>query len=139
MARDTTTGAVLEKMIIPALEQGGYHYWKQQYVGERPGGRKHMVDFLVWKEGSNPILVSMKYQDTPGTAEQKVPFEVICLMKAIKDNETYEKAYIVMGGSGWTLRDFYVEGGLKEYIVNSENVHLLKLEDFIRLANHGNL
>lgn len=139
MARNTKTGDVLERSVIPALEQGGYKHDRQQIVGERPGGRKHKVDFVVWKEGSKPILVSMKYQDSSGTAEQKVPFEVICLVKAIKDNQMYERAYIVMGGSGWTLRDFYTSGQLEDYIVDMKNVSLLTLEGFLKLANHGKL
>jgi len=32
--------------------------------------------------------------------EQKVPFEVICLMDAMEQNPNYQKAYLVLGGEG---------------------------------------
>lgn len=37
----------------------------------------------------------MKWQQVSGTAEQKVPFEVICLMEAVATG-AYQKAYLVL-------------------------------------------
>lgn len=65
-------------MIIPALQRGGYGCEKQVELGCRPGGRKHKVDAIATKGGAR-IIVSLKWQQVSGTAEQKVPFEVICL------------------------------------------------------------
>lgn len=36
--RNTNTGGVLEAMILPALDRGGYTYRKQSETGTRPGG-----------------------------------------------------------------------------------------------------
>ena len=75
-----------------------------------------------------------------GTAEQKVPFEVTCLIKALKNNKSkYEKAYLVLGGDGWKLRDYYIEGGLEEYLKDTDLVKIITLESFIALANKGKL
>lgn len=127
-------------MVIPALGKGQYEYLKQQIIGKRLGDGKHKVDFIVWKEGSKRILVSMKWQQVGGTAEQKVPFEMICLINAIQEHtDLYEKAYIVMGGNGWKLRDKYIQGELSRYINGSSLVTLINLEDFIRLVNQGRL
>ncbi len=35
MSRNTTTGLVLERMVVPALEQGGYSYKAQTKLGQR--------------------------------------------------------------------------------------------------------
>ena len=51
MARDTSTGQVLEAMVLPSLTQGGYTYQKQVDVGRRPNGSKHYIDVLAQKEG----------------------------------------------------------------------------------------
>ena len=99
-----------------------------------------MVDLVASKPGGKPILVSLKWQQVGGTAEQKVPFEVICLLKALRNNDgMYGRAYIVLGGGGWTLRDFYVGGGLKDYMKDSERVSVTSLEAFVAAANKGNL
>ncbi|HXE90395.1 MAG TPA: PD-(D/E)XK nuclease superfamily protein [Terriglobales bacterium] len=137
--RDTRTGHVLERMILPSLQQGGYACETQKTVGNRIGGGRHKVDAIATKAGRN-LLVSLKWQQVGGTAEQKVPFEVICLMKAVRDSSgTYEKAYLVLGGRGWKLRDAFVKGELKRYIPYQGLVEIVALEDFVALANGGKL
>ena len=73
MARNTRTGQVLEMMVLPALEMGGYFVEKQVRLGERLGGGKHYADILATK-GDESIVVSLKWQQSSGTAEQKVPY-----------------------------------------------------------------
>jgi hypothetical protein len=135
--RNTTTGGVLEAMILPALKRGGYTYLTQQLVGMRFGGGRHFVDVVAEKDDQK-YLVSLKWQQVSGTAEQKVPFEVICLAEAIRA-DGFAKAYLVLGGEGWKLRDFYVGGGLKIYLAHAETVDILTLEGFVARANQGKL
>lgn len=160
--RDTTTGGVLEAMIIPALRRGGYHYRKGVYINHRPGSNRHKVDVVAWL-GKNPILISLKWQQVPGTTEQKIPFEVICLAEALRKwiggkrkkiscqepncpkkgelilHTGKPSAYLVLGGLGWSLREFYVSGGLKKYLRNAHGVKIITLEDFVALANKRKL
>jgi hypothetical protein len=91
--RNTTTGGVLEAMIIPALKRGGYTYLTQQIIGERFGGGRHFADVVAEKEGQK-YLVSLKWQQVSGTAEQKVPFEVICLAEAVRER-AFARAYLL--------------------------------------------
>jgi PD-(D/E)XK nuclease superfamily protein len=135
--RDTGTGAVLERMVLPALERGGYTYETQVKIGTRIGGGSHVVD-LVAKKDDSTFLISVKWQQVSGTAEQKVPFEVICLEEAIRTGQ-YEKAYVVLGGDGWKLRTFYTAGTLNQYIKMSGKVDILTLESFIAKANMAKL
>ena len=137
--RNTTTGAVLERMVLPALQCGGYDYKTQVRIGERLGGRRHMVDAVAQRDGRK-WLVSMKWQQVSGTAEQKVPFEVICLVDAMQTQPgTYDKAYVVLGGEGWTLRAFYTSGALQRYLKDSDTVEIVTLEGFVARANQGKL
>src|SRR5262245_56700814 len=100
-------------MVLPALKNGGYAYKTQQHIGKRLGVGKHMIDVVANKD-DRTILVSMKWQQVSGTAEQKVPYEVICLMEALESKE-YAKAYLVLGGDKWSLREMYVSGGLAKF------------------------
>jgi len=135
--RNTRTGGVLEQMVLPALDQGGYAYKVQVKIGQRLGCGQHFVDVIAQKDGP-PILISMKWQQVSGTAEQKVPFEVICLLEALESGD-YGKAYLVLGGEGWTLRSFYVEDGLQKYLNYGQKVEILTLESFVGRANAGKL
>ena len=135
--RNTNTGGVLEAMVLPALERGGYAYEKQALAGNRCGGGVHKVDAVAMKDDVK-ILVSMKWQQTGGTAEQKVPFEVMCLADAVRGQHA-GRAYLVLGGDGWTLRDYYTSGALSAHLIHASLVNVVTLEAFIRLANNGQL
>lgn len=135
--RDTGTGAVLEAMVLPALDRGGYEWRVQVETGTRPGGRRHQVDAIASKDGRS-VLISVKWQQTSGTAEQKVPFEVMCLAEAINARQP-DKAYLVLGGDGWTLREYFTSGRLSEHLIHSALVKVVTVEAFVRLANTGAL
>jgi len=135
--RNTRTGGVVEQMVLPALDQGGYTYKIQVNIGQRLGCGQHFVDVIAEKNARR-ILISMKWQQVSGTAEQKVPFEVICLLEALESGN-YGKAYLVLGGEGWTLRNFYVGDGLKRYLAYADKVEILTLESFVGKANAGKL
>ena len=137
MSRNTRTGNVLERMLLPALEQGGYSYRVQEKLGKRFGIGSHIVDAVAEKNGKQ-ILISVKWQQVSGTAEQKVPFEVLCLLEAM-ENGPYQKAYLVLGGEGWTLRKFYTSGGLAKYLSYGDRIEILTLEAFVARANSGKL
>ena len=137
MPGNTRTGGVLEAMILPALDRGGYKYSAQVAIGHRLGRGQHIVDIVARKE-DRQFLVSVKWQQVMGTAEQKVPFEVICLLDALEGGP-YSMAYLVLGGEGWKLRNFYVDGGLKKYLPIDGKVEILTLEGFVARANAARL
>jgi len=123
-------------MVIPALTKGGYRTRKQVHVGTRPGGGKHVVDAVAGHPSGKTFLISLKWQQVSGTAEQKVPFEVLCLAHAIEtDPGKYDGAYLVLGGEGWKLREFYLSGALSRYMKGIDAVRIVSLEDFIGRAN----
>ena len=124
-------------MVVPALEQGGYSFETQVHVGQRLGIGRHVVDAIVTK-GDEKILVSVKWQQIRGTAEQKVPFEMICLAEVLEAGP-YRRAYLVLGGEGWTLRDFYTSGGLRRFIPLTARIEVVTLEGFVGRANQGKL
>jgi len=134
---DTRTGSVLEAMVIPALDHGGYSCKVRVHIGRRLGCGRHYVDVVAARDGCT-FLISLKWQQVSGTAEQKVPFEVICLAEALHSGE-YEKAYVVLGGEGWTLRDLYTSGGLQKHLKDADRVELVTLEAFVARANMGRL
>lgn len=137
MPRDTRTGGVLEQMILPSLERGGYQYKVRVKIGQRLGCGAHYVDVIAEKD-EKKYLISLKWQQVAGTAEQKIPFEVICLAEALESGQ-YEKAYVVLGGEGWTLRKFYASGGLTKYLRGAEKVEIVTLEGFVARANRADL
>src|SRR6266487_5085264 len=111
-------------MILPALKRGHYTYQAQVKAGTRCGGGTHRVDTLAEKDGAK-VLVSLKGQQTGGTAEQKVPFEVMCLADAVRAGHA-NRAFVVLGGDGWTLRDYYTSGALVDLLIHAALVRVVR-------------
>jgi hypothetical protein len=138
--RDTGTGRILEQMILPTLRGGGYTVYVQQHIGDRlGGGRKHLVDVIAEDTDGSRFLISLKWQQVNGTAEQKVPFEVMCLADAVLASNQVTKAYLVLGGEGWTLREYFTKGGLASHLTHADKVSIITLEGFIAKANRAEL
>ena len=127
----------MEEMILPALKRGGYSVRTQVAIGKRLGCGRHVVDAIAEK-GDQNLLVSVKWQQVAGTAEQKVPFELICLLDAV-ERGPYSKAYLVLGGEGWKMRQFYIGGGLNQYLPLGNSVEIISLEGFVGKANQAQL
>lgn len=139
MPRNTSSGLVLENMVLPALKMGGYQVQTQVVIGMRMGVGKHKVDVVARSGTGDQVLISLKWQQSSGTAEDKVPFEVLCLREAVTaENSPYRKAYLVLGGEGWTRRSFFIKE-LEAYLPHREHVIVITLEGFIALANRGRL
>jgi hypothetical protein len=137
MPRNTRTGAVLEQMVLPALEMGGYIIERQVRLTDRLGGGKHYADIVASKNGER-IVISLKWQQSSGTAEQKVPYEFMCLADVLANDSTIHKAYIVIGGDGWTKHSFFLNG-LDSWVNTKEFVDVLRLDTFVAKANQGKL
>ena len=137
----TRTGRVLEEMVLPALQLAGYQYEKQSCIGRVMGDRPYRADLLVHDRGSGRrIVVSLKWQQVAGTAEQKIPFEAIALLQQL-ESRACDEAYLILGGTGWTpqLREFYLSGGLCRFIPEAKRVKIVGLEEFIKLVNNRQL
>jgi hypothetical protein len=137
----TRTGSTLEVTVEAVLLNNSYAVQKQQNVGTKPGGGRHKVDLVGMRPNGSQFLVSLKWQQTAGSAEEKIPFEVIKLLHALRENPQYDKAYIVIGGNGFTtgLVDFYLSDEFRTYIRESQKIEILTLNDVITRANRGAL
>src|SRR5579864_7610837 len=135
----TRTGSTLEVTVEAVLLNNSYAVQKQQIVGTKPGGGRHKVDLVGMRPNGTRFLVSLKWQQTAGSAEEKIPFEVIKLLHALRENPNYDKAYIVIGGGGFTssLVDFYLSEEFRSYVRESEKIEILTLNDVMARANKG--
>ncbi len=138
-ARNTQTGKTFEAAVQKTLIELGYEVTTQQQVGTRPNGSRHLIDLIAKKE-KRSLLISLKWQQSSGTAEQKIPYEVICLSEALKQARgTYHAAYLVLGGEGWTLKKFYLSGGLDRHLNLQQEIKILSPEDLLARAKNGKL
>ena len=113
------SGTKFEKIIAKKLKEQGCQVAEQVYIGNKFRNKKHQVDSLV----NGKLLVSVKWQDTGGTAEEKVGYEMWTLNEKIKSG-AYEKAFVIMGGPGWTIYE-----NLQKMAKLFSKVTLIRYED----------
>ena len=101
------------------------------------GTGRHVVDVVAERDGLR-YLISLKWEQVAGTAEQKVPFEIICLSEALEGGD-YAGAYLVLGGERWRFRDFFISDRIKAYMRVSDLIDITTLEAFIAKVNSGGL
>ena len=132
----TRTGTGQELMIESLLEFNHYNYQKQVFIGKQLFNNRYKADFVV----DHSIIISLKWQQVAGTAEQKVIYEIASLIKII-EYDNFKKAYVVIGGNGFSQN-------AKEYLFRQEHRNILKhgdlvenigVEDFIARLNNHNL
>ena len=140
--RDTTTGsnyeAIIEMCIKRSCEKNDLGANSQSNVGVKPGGGRHRVDWEIFKNQDPDIrgLISCKYQETSGTAEEKIAYEVIKLLHAMKTDVRFKKSWIIMGGEGWSLgmRQF-INNHLTEWIPEMNNKVVILTTDQLISSN----
>jgi hypothetical protein len=88
--RGTRTGLVQEQMVAAALTANGYSFKMHVKINHQLFGNVYIADFLV-KGVNGDIIVSLKWQQTPGTAEQKIIYEIATLIDIVKLNQSIKK------------------------------------------------
>lgn len=129
--RNTTTGKDFETRIEELLEDFSDHSFERQVnIGVKRNGGKHILDVLL----NGEELISLKYQQVYGTAEEKIPFEFMKLQHAI-DDYGYKSATIVIAGpdSAWKWKDYYLSNEFSSQMKQIyPDVNIMELKDFMK-------
>jgi hypothetical protein len=126
----THSGKRFEACILAALIEAGFEVETQVRIGTRAGSLKeHVVDFVARRKAKT-LLVSTKWQNSAGSVEEKVPWEVLCLNQALRGND-YSAGFIVLGGKGWTLRDYFTSPAFLDSMNVSPKLTVATFETFM--------
>jgi hypothetical protein len=128
----THSGKRFEVAVRPALVDAGFEVDAQVRIGLRAGSLKeHVVDFVA-ERGGKSVLISTKWQNSRGSAEEKVPWEVLCLNHALREAR-YRAGFLVLGGNGWSLRDYFTSPEFRNAMHVSPKLKIVTLETFMGL------
>jgi hypothetical protein len=137
--RDTSTGAHYKEIVGARLNVIGlkkkFDVLPNVEIGLKPGGQVNRVPFVIVDKNNDDLrgIVSCKIQTTGGSAEEKVAFEIIKLLVAMRSDRRYRHAWLILGGSGWTpqLLDFYKDE-MDSYIPRMRNrITILRTDDML--------
>jgi hypothetical protein len=129
------SGNLFRDDVLRQLEARGYLCLREQPLGEAFGAAYHADLFLPEKQ----FVVSLKWQQSRGTAEQKITHDAIRLNILLRKG-AIKRAYLVLGGppEAWTIRDSLIKD-LGELIRFHPELRLVRYEELIALANRAEL
>ena len=137
----TRSGRIWEKVIQPVLDVHYAERYKAQVaVGTKLTGEAYIADFVVYHPSGN-IIVSAKWQQTKGTAEEKILWDIANLIAIVRGSGGYRKAYVVLGGGGFSegMLNFLLRQGHSGILQDGHLVEVVSLEDFLTRANQGRI
>ena len=115
-----STGASFEARVEKIIRSLGLSYLRQVKMGASILGRRRITDFLVYDDAGRSLGVECKFQQVPGSAEDK-------LVHTITDFEARPvKHILVFGGDGFSrnIRGYLLSTGkavelsqLRSYLV----------------------
>ena len=98
--RATKQGKKFEDIVASQLDVAGAKYERQVRLANGSiFGKTKVIDFLITNSARYPngLYMEIKWQDSSGTAEEKIPYSVACIKKCY-DLPTV----LLLGGSGLT-------------------------------------
>ena len=127
---------ILQESLIPALERAGYAVQQRASIGLDLTGQEYIVDVLASMPSGCSFPISLQWRQISGTVEETIPFEAMTLAKAVRDSDSrFEKGYLVLAGSKWSLKEFLVNGTLQEYLRYGELISIMELDEFLTKIN----
>jgi hypothetical protein len=134
----TESGRTFEQEIVFALKQRDYRVEKSKYaLGQNLAGKDYKRAYIATSPSGKMILISSVYQDSTGTVQEKVPWEVLSLASVLSQTrDRFSRGYVVLGGTtGWTLKSYFTSGRLQEHLVGAENVIVVDRDTLESLAS----
>lgn len=131
------SGTRFENVVKQFLQDNGWSVEKQYPCGYRLGKRKPYKVDLKASKGDRDILISCKYQEVAGSAPDKLPYEYMSLLHAVKTNEM-DKGYLVLFGKELIEHNVFHPLRISEmeaYMTISTKVQVIEFEELMGLAN----
>ena len=139
---NTGSGKSFENEVRNLLSTHGFKISNPKAaLGTDLAGRAYKRAFIAESSDGTLLLVTTYFQDTSGTVQEKVPWDVLTLGKILnKSNGRFARAYLVVGGvRGFTLRPYFTSGELQASLVGCECVIIVDQDELRRLASTGKL
>jgi hypothetical protein len=101
------TGKTYKAALNSFVRECGYSVAENVIVGEKIDGSTMKASLVLRPDKKRRVLVFVRTQTVSGSAEDKVPYD---LLNADKVRNKGEKAFLVLSGKGWSLekKKFFV-------------------------------
>lgn len=130
-SRQTEAGHQSAVGAVAATLSGRHVRFTEDVAVVEVGGFPYRVEFLLFPPNGERVPVKVMWQDSSGSAEQKVPWHLIHLQRAIATNTDITRAYLVLGGSGWSRQQMFIGGLLHSLMPGNDAITIESLDRFL--------
>ena len=121
--------------IKTALRAGGY-FCEDKVPDESPFGDYKVRLAARHSKHQKRIAIGFQYQETKGTAEEKIAHHLVCLGHVAARGQ-YRKVFLVWGGENW--KNSPTNAAYDLHIVNARRVTIIGMPAFCADARAGRL
>ena len=122
----------LRRILHRNLEKFSKDLRSDRVIGHRPHGPAYKASHTFSIEGKCYAVVS-KFQNTSGSVDFKLPYEVISLAHSIETNDEIQKGFLVLGGYGYGRGMLnFVLNDLHNWLNITTNVEIILFHDFLK-------
>jgi hypothetical protein len=121
----------LRRIMRRNLEKFSDDVQSNRVIGHRPHGPAYKATHTFTIKGTSYAVVS-KFQNTTGSVDFKLPYEVISLAHSVETNNEIQKGFLVLGGQGYSKGMLnFVLNNLHDWLNITTDVEILMFDDFI--------
>lgn len=124
---------IFNDVLLQALAAAGYEA-QTTPIDVRPFGGVRTNSYEVFKNrAGHRFAITLKIQNARGSADRKIPYEVIVLSEMIEADEV-DGAYLLIAGAGWApqLREAFTSGVLRKWLHYPDTLVIMELDDFLK-------
>jgi hypothetical protein len=112
---------------------------KHVNIGFRPHGTKYSASY-VFTLGLKKFAVVSKFQNTGGSVDFKLPYELISLANCVNNSESISQGYLILGGLGYGKGMLkFITQDVEEWINIGKYTKALLFEDFLHKLRNNQL
>lgn len=125
--------------MVQALIAAGYKVNMDVPVGELFGVNNQKIQMLAVDPQGVRHFITLMGQTGSGTTVQKIPFGAMALIELARRSRTSSRFHLVLYGSRWNFKDFFLSGGLGRFLVDVDLVSIVSIDRFLESAKQRKL
>ena len=129
----------LRRILRRNLEKFSDDLQSNRVIGHRPHGPAYKASH-TFSIGEICYAVVSKFQNTTGSVDFKLPYEVISLAHSVETNNAIQKGFLILGGYGYSKGMLnFVLNDLHDWLNITTDVEIVLFDDFVRRLRSSNL
>ena len=132
-------GDNLRSILFRNLEKFSEDIQSNTVIGRRPHGPLYKASHTFRLNGKSYAVVC-KFQNTAGSVDFKLPYEIISLAYSVENSDKIQKGFLVLGGYGYSKGMLnFVLNDMHDWLNITHDVEILLFDEFVKRLRSSTL